>query len=912
MPEQRPVDAPSPVGVPLSECLQDLSEALAAARTPQEVLGSVLRSALAALGAALGTAFLTGGAGDSLELAAQQGRRGAARDLPSHLFARDALARHEALFFEDAEALLGAPPEPGRRAGNSLPAASAVLPMFLGGQALGVLVLDFEEPRGFSADERRLLRTLAAQCAVALGHTRLLATLAAERQQRQQTELELRTSEARFRRMVEAGPVGIAAGALDGRLILVNDTYLKLLGYTRAEYEAGEIDWAALTPPEYHRADELAFAQAFEQGASDPYEKEMLTRTGERVPLNLILIRYEERDQQYVVGYLQDLRPFKAAERALREHGAELERQVAARTEELNARTRVLEAFETLSHELTLEPDPALLVGRAQDIVLSLLPEGVATYYEPEGAVWRLRTQTGSLRDKELQRVLDAGLPYEAAGNLRVPFETREPYYQEVYDIHTDRQPDTTRHVSSSATLPVVVGGAVRGVFGLGLFGAPRRWSAVDRALLETVARSLGLALERAEAARHLREQNAELAARTRALEGFAELTRDLSTQAEPHMLVRRAQEVMLSLLPEGYAAYYEPTGGQWTLRSQVGDRRDPAFQAHVEAGLPLETASLWTPWQTREPYYLEEYDQHTDHFETYQVRRGALAAFPVCVNGSPYGIFGVALFHERHWSEADRAVIETTVRSLGLALEGAQGVTQLAEERRKLAAANEELEAFAYSVSHDLRTPVRHIRSFNDLLRQALGDSLDEKPARYLRIVEEATGRMNTLIDAMLDLSRTSRLPLQMGLVDLGDLVGSVRAELEADAPDRQVEWEVMPLPLVTGDAHTLRQVLVNLLANALKYTRTREVARIEVWAEEQPHEWVVSVRDNGVGFDPRYGDKLFGVFQRLHRHDEFEGTGVGLANVRRIVTRHGGKVFAQGVPSEGATFGFTLPRLH
>ncbi|WP_052326866.1 sensor histidine kinase [Deinococcus peraridilitoris] len=168
----------------------------------------------------------------------------------------------------------------------------------------------------------------------------------------------------------------------------------------------------------------------------------------------------------------------------------------------------------------------------------------------------------------------------------------------------------------------------------------------------------------------------------------------------------------------------------------------------------------------------------------------------------------------------------------------------------------------------------------------------------------------MNTLIDAMLELSRTSRLPVLVRLVDLGQLVSAIRAELEVDLLERQVRWKIDALPLVAGDQDLLRQVMQNLLVNAVKYTGKRDEALIEVWAEERADEWTVFVRDNGAGFDPRFQEKLFGVFQRLHRADEFAGTGVGLATVRRIVHRHGGRVWAQGQVEAGATFAFSLPK--
>ncbi|MGI8748124.1 MAG: sensor histidine kinase, partial [Deinococcus sp.] len=293
----------------------------------------------------------------------------------------------------------------------------------------------------------------------------------------------------------------------------------------------------------------------------------------------------------------------------------------------------------------------------------------------------------------------------------------------------------------------------------------------------------------------------------------------------------------------------------------------------------------------------------------------------PLVVNGQVRGVFNLTSLQPHHWTEAERALLETVVRSLGLATELAEQARRLREQHASLElrttaleSANEELEAFSYSVSHDLRTPVRHIVGFSELLggvlNEALGENPDPKVARYLTVVREAAQRMNALIDAMLDLSRTSRLPLRLEPVNLAELVGEVRRELELDLGRREVRWELGSLPTVMADLDTLRQVMTNLISNALKYSRNAEVTRVEIWSEERPEELAVLVRDHGVGFDPRFADKLFGVFQRLHRHDEFEGTGVGLANVRRIVTRHGGRVWAEGEPGRGATFGFSLPR--
>jgi len=236
--------------------------------------------------------------------------------------------------------------------------------------------------------------------------------------------------------------------------------------------------------------------------------------------------------------------------------------------------------------------------------------------------------------------------------------------------------------------------------------------------------------------------------------------------------------------------------------------------------------------------------------------------------------------------------------------------------ERRVIArtaefeAANKELEAFSYSVSHDLRAPLRHIDGFVELLTKHAGSSLDEKGQRHLATISSAARKMGTLIDDLLAFSRMGRTEMRKIAVNLAALAEEVVQDLQVDAKDRRVEWKLGQLPTVQGDPAMLRLVLENLFSNAIKYSGPREAARIEIDAQPQNGEIVVSVRDNGVGFDPTYAHKLFGVFQRLHGPAEFEGTGIGLANVRRIVSRHGGRTWAEGAIGQGATFYFSLPR--
>jgi light-regulated signal transduction histidine kinase (bacteriophytochrome) len=225
-----------------------------------------------------------------------------------------------------------------------------------------------------------------------------------------------------------------------------------------------------------------------------------------------------------------------------------------------------------------------------------------------------------------------------------------------------------------------------------------------------------------------------------------------------------------------------------------------------------------------------------------------------------------------------------------------------------ELAAANRELETFSYSVSHDLRAPLRHMTGFAAVLRERLGDTADAEALHCLDRITAAADRMSMLIDGLLQLSRTTRTPLATRDVDLQQLVAEVRRDCAAKAA-ADVVWDIGVLPAVSADRTLLRVVLTNLLENACKFTARRRPARIAVDAEAA-HGWVrVHVRDNGVGFDPSYADKLFGMFQRLHPTHEFEGDGIGLATVRRIVERHGGEVGALGSVDGGATFWFTLP---
>lgn len=248
------------------------------------------------------------------------------------------------------------------------------------------------------------------------------------------------------------------------------------------------------------------------------------------------------------------------------------------------------------------------------------------------------------------------------------------------------------------------------------------------------------------------------------------------------------------------------------------------------------------------------------------------------------------------------RKQAEAQILELNRQLEGK--ITQITESNR-------ELEAFSYSVSHDLRAPLRHIAGFADKLRKHLGEDADEQTRHYTEVVTNSSRRMSSLIEDLLTYSRLGRYAMRLQSVDMQGMIEEVRIALTSMLEDRRITWRIAPLPVVVADENMIRLVWQNLLDNAIKYSASREEAVIEVGMNDPtPTEWVFWVKDNGVGFDMAYADKLFGVFQRLHKASQFAGTGIGLASVRRIVARHGGRTWAEAVPDAGAQFFFSLPR--
>ncbi len=388
-----------------------------------------------------------------------------------------------------------------------------------------------------------------------------------------------------------------------------------------------------------------------------------------------------------------------------------------------------------------------------------------------------------------------------------------------------------------------------------------------------------------------------------------ASLRAEIQVRQETEAALRDSEATFRAMVETLPVAIYLSTGVE--QKSEYLNPRFVALFGYTQAEVP--TAAEWWPLAyPNENYRREiaaEWQRRVEHAIATTAAIAPIETVVTCKDGSQRTIAWnfITLGKKNYACGLDltaRKQAESEIRQLNAELE-----RRVRDRTVQLEAANQELEAFSYSVSHDLRAPLRHVGGYVDLLNRRFPTALPEKGRHYLASIADAVRQMGTLIDDLLDFSRTGRMEMREANLDMNRMLQEEIAVLQPGLRDRRIEWVVAPLPSVHGDPAMLRLVWANLLGNAGKFTRQCAVARIEVGAREKGAEIVFFVRDNGVGFDMKYASKLFGVFQRMHPVEAFEGTGIGLANVRRIIQRHGGRTWAEASPGQGATFYFSMP---
>jgi signal transduction histidine kinase len=506
--------------------------------------------------------------------------------------------------------------------------------------------------------------------------------------------------------------------------------------------------------------------------------------------------------------------------------------------------------------------------------------------------------------------VLAAGISVDAP-SFAAALSTREAVFVPGWQAEHEGVAGT-KNYGAGAFYPCLVGDAPQGLLAMGTQRAGD-WTLRECQVFRAVGRSLMLALERSEQAQRLTAQNAELEARTRALEGFAELTRHLGVETDRYALVKRAEEVVMSLLSEGYALYYEREHGLWRNRVQTGALgleagQVTALQEVVDAGFPYDVPqSLVVPWTTGDAFYQDEYLRGGDTDAALVQHVSTVASLPIQVRNETVGVVAFVLFGARRWTRTDKAVMETVVRSLGLALERAEDVADLAQRTQELERSNAELEQFAYIASHDLQAPIRAVTSFAGIIRKRYGEGLDERGQLYLQQIVDSGEHMKRLVDDLLSFSRVHTEQRPFFPTDAEEVFDVVASRLQGQVPGAAITRGA--LPVVQADAQQLDQLLQNLIANGLKYHREGGVPEVKVSAQREGERWHFAVEDNGIGIEPQYFERIFVIFQRLHGRDAYEGTGISLAVCKKIVERHGGRIWLESVPGQGTTFHFTLP---
>ncbi|MEH2179665.1 PAS domain S-box protein [Nostoc sp.] len=773
----------------------------------------------------------------------------------------------------------------------------------------------------------------------------------------------LRESEARFGRLTESNIIGVIVVNLNGLIIEANDAFLQMLNYTREDLRSSRIRWGEIVPFEYIEVSERAIQELIITGSCKPFEQEYIRKDGSLVP---VLLGFAKQGDRTIIGFVLDLSERKQAEAEAqhRSRQAEVAQSILQMLlEHIPEGITITGGFpdfsiianSKLAQELLGRPSESL-VGISSESYLQLynlfLADGVTPLTLEQLPLYRATRYGETIRNQECIIERPDGTTITAIANV-VPIRDSQGEIIGAIDCWRDitnrklieealRQRETELRLITD-TLPVLIsfidseqryrfnnrayqewfGHPTAEVYGKHLWEVLGESAyEVLRPYVEQVLAGEQVTFEsevpyKDGGTRYVNAIYVPQFNRQGTVEGYAALIADISEQQaalRARKLVEEAlcdseerYRILTEVSPQAiwmgdrdggitYCNQYwldftgltmEQTAGYGWISVIHPDDRDRVFKTSMQA---VANATN---------YEVEiRFRQVSDGSYRWHLVRGLPFR-----DQSGQIIKWVGIASDIH----DRKVAQASLQQLNEILE-----QRIQERTAQLEAANKELESFSYSVSHDLRAPLRHIAGFVELLQKRHSStSLDQTSQRYLKIIADTAKQAGILIDELLTFSRMGRTEMRYINLNMEELVQEVKRDLLAETAGRIVHWHIEPLPEAQGDPSMLRLVLRNLMGNAVKYTQTQNPAEITVGSIDNENEVIFFVQDNGIGFNMQYVHKLFGVFQRLHSDRQFEGTGVGLANVQRIIHRHNGRVWAEAVVDSGATFYFSLPKL-
>jgi PAS domain S-box-containing protein len=795
-----------------------------------------------------------------------------------------------------------------------------VLPLATIDRHFGIVVAGLAPDRTHSPIQTSSLQMMTAQVSMALHRLEL---------DRQRTEHEeaLRASEARYRELYENAPVAYVSATAEGEICMANQRATELLGASGDALTGRSIiDFCADTPEGRAAAQRLAERLQGGRPVRDD-EVELCLASGDRIWVGLTMRPLSSStDEADRLVMMVDITERRRVEATLRETRNELEARVEERTEELRRtndrlerRTQRLKALRDIDQAILAAESPEEIATATLRRTHEIMPFHRASVSVIEWDQDRARV----LATRQEGKFLDSG--------TTIPLDTfyltdamRAGETEMIPDL-ADESPSGTAAkirdlgIRSVLSVPMMVEDDLIGLLQIGRT-RPEAFEQDDRRAGEELADHLAVALRQARLREQVEARTTELeqANERRALQAhrlrtLRDIDQAILAAESPEEIAAEAIRRVRDILPYNSATV---TVIDWDAdAAHVLAAQDNVLDSPTT--LPLDEVYLSDNLRAGDTEVIsdEAYEpvpEAKERLRTMGLR--SILCVPMVVEDEVIGVLHVGRSQPDAFTDEDWQIGRELADHMAVALRQSQLLEEVQRRREQLEERvqerTEELESFTYSVSHDLRTPLRAIDGYTRILREEHADQLDDEGRRLLSVIYDSAQTMGDLIDDLLTLSRLGRREMHAVPVDMEALAQEAYDELARAHPDADAAFEVGSLPQAVGDRSMIRHVLTNLLSNALKFTQDEASPRIEVRATEHDGTPVYVVRDNGVGFDEAEADELFGVFQRGHEADAFEGTGVGLAVVERIVRRHDGEVWAEGEAGEGASFFFTLPR--